>query len=162
MQAFALGVLRPTIYVSERLLTELSRRELRAVVLHEEHHRRTRAPLRAAALRSWLALAGWSRPARTRLTDRLADLEREADAFAMAHGTSPATLAAALLQTDALVAGAGASFGAAADRRLEALLAAAADGPSRSVPLPPIEWLVPAAGLALPMACYLLGIAQLA
>ncbi len=161
MEAFALGALRPRIYVSERLLTELPRGELRAVVLHEEYHRRTHAPLRAAALRSWLQLAGWSRWARARLADRLADLEREADAFAMAHGTSPATLAAALVRTDALVAGSGASFGAAADRRLEALLAAAAGGPSRSVPLPPLEWLVPAASLVLPVACYLLGIAPL-
>ncbi len=79
----------------------------------------------------------------------------------MAHGTSPATLAAALVRTDALVAGSGASFRAATDRRLEALLAAAAGRPSRSVPLPPLGWLVPAASLVLPVACYLVGIAPL-
>ncbi len=161
MQAFALGVLRPTIYVGERLVSELPPRELRAVVLHEEYHRRTYAPLRAAALHSWLELAALSRPARVRLADRLADLEREADAFAMEHGTSPATLAAVLVRTDAFATGLGASFGAAADRRLEALLEAAAGGSSSSIPLPPLEWLVAAAGLALPAACYLMGFAPL-
>ncbi len=162
MQAFALGILRPRIYVSERLLVEMPPRELRAVVLHEEYHRRTYAPLRAAALRSLLELAAVSRSAKSSLADRLADLEREADAFAMQLGAGPEMLAAALVRTDADVAPSGASFGAAAERRLEALLAAATGTAPQAVPLPPLEWLVPAVALLVPVACYLMGLAPLA
>ena len=167
-EAFVLGVLRPTIYVGERLAAELSPRELRAVVLHEEYHRRTRAPLRAAALRAMLRLAAPSRAAQALLANRLADLERAADAFAMGLGASPATLAAALIRVDAAGAGAaaafgadgsrGTAFGAAADRRVDALLAAASGRPVRTAPLPPLEWLVPVVALVVPLACYLMGL----
>ena len=167
LRAFALGLLRPTIYVSERLLVELPAHELRAVVLHEEYHRRTYGPLRAAALRALLDRAVLPRSVRARFADRLVDLECEADAFAMRRGSHPASLAAALVRVDAadtLASAAfaangarGIDFGAAGDRRVSALLAAAADPADRPAPLPPLEWLVPLAGLVLPLACFLAG-----
>lgn len=168
LQAFVLGVRRPTIYVSERLVVELPPRELRAVVLHEEHHRRTQGPLRAAALRALLGLAVLSKSARGRLADRLADLEREADAFAMGFGASPATIAAALVRVDAATTGAAAAFaahggqgidfGAAGDRRVSALLAADGGGSDREALLPPLEWLVPVANVLIPLVCYVAGL----
>ena len=168
-QAFVLGAFRPTIYVSERLLVELPSHELRAVVLHEEHHRRTHGPLRASALRALRDLAVLSKSARVSLAERLADLEREADAFAMGLGTSPTTLAAALVSVDATTTGSAAAFvehggrgidfGAAGDRRVSALLAADAGGADPAASVPPLEWLLPVAGLVLPLACYLAGLA---
>ena len=167
-EAFVLGVLRPTMYVGKGLINDLSPRELRAVALHEEYHRRTYAPLRAAALRALLHLSAPSRTACSFIADRLADLEREADAFAMGHGSSPATLAAALVRVDAVASGASAAFaphagrgidfGAAGDRRVAAVLAAASGRPDRAAPLPPLEWLVPVAGLVVPLVCSLAGL----
>src|SRR3990172_1928672 len=87
--AVVVGSIRPRIYVGSELLATLSDDELRAVVLHEDHHRRTRAPLRAAALGAWLRLLGRSKRVRDVLVDRLADLETLADADAIRRGSSP-------------------------------------------------------------------------
>ncbi len=97
--AFALGLVAPRIYVSRDLEVMLNDDELRGVLLHEEHHRATRAPLRGAALLAWLSVLGGVAPVRAQLTRRLADLECFADAHALGLGVSPATLASALLKT---------------------------------------------------------------
>ena len=63
--AFTHGLLRPRIYLSTGLIKGLSRDELRAVLLHEAHHRRYRDPLRfffMSFLRDlvfYLPVAGW-------------------------------------------------------------------------------------------------------
>lgn len=55
--AFVAGAFRPVIFIGDELLLALDADELFAVLQHEEHHRRTFAPLRAAAFEAWLALA---------------------------------------------------------------------------------------------------------
>ena len=43
--AFTAGLVRPRIYVSRNVFTQLSRKEVEAVLLHEDSHRRWRDPL---------------------------------------------------------------------------------------------------------------------
>lgn len=158
--AFALGLVAPRIYVSRDLEVMLNDDELRGVLLHEEHHRATRAPLRGAALLAWLSVLGGVAPVRAQLTRRLADLECFADAHALGLGVSPATLASALLKTaGARPADATArAFTDASAPRVAALLEAAAGQPTarRSTPL---EWVPVAAAVALLLGCHLVGVA---
>jgi hypothetical protein len=49
--AFCVGALRPRVVVSSGLVDILRAQELDAVLLHEEHHRRRRDPLRRVALK---------------------------------------------------------------------------------------------------------------
>lgn len=150
--AFVIGALSPTIYVGSDYVATLDEDELRAVMLHEEHHRRTRAPLRAAALESWRRLARPSRALQASLTARLADLEVTADAFAIARGADPGALASALLKSER-VSSRAAAFSGVADIRVAALLGAARGDPPASTRLP-IEWLpLPAVGASL-VACH--------
>jgi hypothetical protein len=113
--------------------------DLQAVVFHEDHHRRTRAPLRAAALGAWLRLLGRSTWVRDGLVDRLTDLETLADADAIRRGSSPGSLAQALLKGDAGLRPV--SFAPAAGRRVDHLLAHAAGGPMDADAGPLHEWL---------------------
>ncbi len=139
LDAIVVGAVRPRIFVGDALLASLSEDELRAVVYHEDHHRRTRAPLRAAALEAWLRLLGRSAWLRGRVLDRLADLEALADADAIRRGSSPRSLARALIKGDASLRAV--AFAYAADRRVWRLLELAggtvADPPVRL----PYEWL---------------------
>lgn len=138
-EAVVIGALSPTIYVGAAYLACLDDDERRGVLLHEEHHRRTRAPLRAAALASWISLARPIRRVERALSERVADLEVKADAFAMAAGTSPAVLASALLKGRSPAA-TGTAYVNASDRRISALLGAARGEPHRAGALP-LEWL---------------------
>lgn len=138
-EAIVIGALAPIIYVGAGLLAVLDEEERRGVLLHEEYHRRTRAPLRAAALEAWLRLARRPRILERLLSERIADLEVGADAFAMAAGATPSALASALLKGQAGPAP-GASFAGASERRIGALLDAARGSPPRRR-RPPLEWL---------------------
>lgn len=137
--AIVVGSIRPRIYVGSELVASLSDDEMRAVVLHEDHHRRTRAPLRAAALGAWLRLLGRSKTVRNVLVDRLTDLETLADADAIRRGSSPRSLARALLKGDATLQPV--SFAYAAERRVEQLLDRAAGAPVEAGGRLPYEWL---------------------
>lgn len=137
--AVVVGGLRPVIYVGARLAAVLSDDEMRAVVLHEDHHRRTRAPLRAAAIAAWLRLLGRSERIRGLLLERLSHLETLADADAIRRGSSPSSLARALLKGDASPRPV--SFAFAAERRVEHLLDRAAGIPVRAAWRVPYEWL---------------------
>jgi hypothetical protein len=144
--AVVLGPMRPRIFVGKALARALTPDELRAVIYHEDHHRRTFAPVRAAALAAWLRLFGrWGR-IRISVLDRLSQLEVLADADAIRRGSSPAALARALLKGDPTPQPI--SFSYAANERVERLLEQAAgirpDAPERL----PYEWL-PAALLAI-------------
>lgn len=161
--AFVLGAIRPRIFVGEELLTVLDPGELRAVLLHEDHHRRTLAPLRSAALDAWLTLLGrWERT-RVMVDDRLTDLEVLADAEAIRRGAAPATLASALVKCDRSLGPAASEFTAfsafsrSADRRIESLLGAAAERPVAAVPRLPYEWLPPAVLALLVLGCHATG-----
>ncbi|MBF8298539.1 MAG: putative family unassigned peptidase, partial [candidate division NC10 bacterium] len=125
--ALVIGLLRPRVFVGASLLAALADDELEAVVYHEDHHRRTRAPLRAAALGAWLRLLGRSESVRSTVLDRLTDLETLADADAIRRGSSPQSLARALLKGDLSLQPV--AFSYAADRRVERLLDRAAGIP---------------------------------
>lgn len=118
--AVVVGTLRPRIYVGSELLECLADDEVLAVLLHEDYHRRTRAPLRAAALGAWLRLFGRSLRLRAVILNRLTDLETLADADAIRRGSSPRSLARALLKGDMSLQPV--SFGYAAERRVAQLL----------------------------------------
>jgi len=137
--AIVVGSIRPLIYVGASLLAALSEDEMRAVLFHEDHHRRTRAPIRAAALGAWLRLLGRSSRVRNVLVDRLADLEALADADAIQRGSSPRSLARALLKGEASLQPV--SFAYAAGRRVEQLLDRAAGIPVETASRLPYEWL---------------------
>lgn len=139
LDAIVVGALRPRIFVGEALLTTLSEDELRAVVYHEDHHRRIRAPIRAAALEAWLRLLGRSEWVRGLLLDRLADLEALADADAIRRGSSARSLARALLKGDASLRAV--AFAYAADRRIGRLLEQAAGVAAEPPARLPYEWL---------------------
>jgi Zn-dependent protease with chaperone function len=100
-QAFAVGYLRPEVYVSERAVELLTDAELGAVLAHENHHRRVRDPLRLAAGRV-LSEALFFLPGLRPLSKRYADLaELSADRAAVqASGGKTAPLASALLVFD--------------------------------------------------------------
>ncbi len=156
--ALVLGAFRPTIYVGDQLVATLESDELEAVLLHEDHHRRTRAPLRTAALEAWLALAGFWSPIRAILIERLTDLEVQADAAAVRRGVSVASLASALVKTDPIFKPAAAAFASAADRRLQSLLLMAVGQTETSASRLPYEWLHVAAVAVVAVACHLAGL----
>jgi|AMFO01.1.fsa_nt_gi Antirepressor regulating drug resistance, predicted signal transduction N-terminal membrane component len=99
--AFTSGLLRPRIYISKGLIESLEGPELRAVFLHELHHKRRRDPLRfflARLLRDTFFYI----PVASHLERYLAwRKEHEADS-AVVHSTEdPFSLAAALLKVSA-------------------------------------------------------------
>jgi len=137
--AVVVGSVRPRIFIGTPLAASLTDDELRAVVYHEDHHRRTRAPVRAAALGAWLHLLGRSGAVRGIVLDRLADLETLADADAIRRGSSRRSLARALLKGDLSLKPA--SFSYAARRRVEQLLDGATGTPPEGTGRLPYEWL---------------------
>lgn len=99
--AFCAGYLRPRIYVSTGALAVLSEDELAAVLVHEDHHRTLRDPLRLASSRI-LSQALFFLPALPSLGDRYSDLaEERADEAAVRAAGDAAPLASALLAFDA-------------------------------------------------------------
>jgi Zn-dependent protease with chaperone function len=155
--AFVSGLVRPQIYLSRSLIDSLDAAELRGVLLHEQHHRRTRAPLRALALESWQRLLGWLPPARRALAARLAGLEIEADAAAVARGTAPATLASALLKCEAHPPGPSSAFAAASEIRIGELVAwGGQQHVDRHFSIP-VEWVAPAGAAIALWACHVVG-----
>jgi len=152
-EAFVIGALEPTIYVGAGFLAMLDPAERRGVLLHEEHHRRTHAPLRAAALESWLRLVRPVTVLERVLTERIADLEVSADAYAMAAGTSPDVLASALLKgRSAALAGTG--YSDASEQRISALIDVADGRPAARGRLP-LEWLPLAIVTVAVAACHI-------
>jgi len=137
--ALVMGSVRPRIFVGASLVGLLEDDELEAVVYHEDHHRRTRAPLRAAALGAWMRLLGRSERIRSMVLGRLTDLETLADADAMRRGSSPRSLARALRKGDAGDRPVGFSY--AADHRVERLLDRAAGVRIDTAGRLPYEWL---------------------
>ena len=157
LAAFVSGLFRPQIYLTPALIEILDRDELRGVLLHEQHHRRTLAPLRGLALESWRRALGWLPPARHALAARLAALEIEADAAAVARGVEPATLASALVKCGAPLPGSASAFSAASEIRIEELVAW---GRGRRVDRHlsiPVEWVAPVSATMALWVCHLVG-----
>ena len=140
-EAFVLGPLRPEIFVSRALLDTLDAEELEAVLLHEEHHQRTLAPLRTLALTSWMRMVGVVPVLVRWIQRRLDQLEVDADRYALAAGASPATIASALVKCDRTAGSAALGYASAAEVRLRQLLG---DQPRGDLASTPIEWVAPA------------------
>jgi hypothetical protein len=156
--AFVSGLLRPQIYLSRTLFDSLDGAELRGVLLHEQHHRRTWAPLRGLALESWQRVLGWLPPARRSLAARISALEIEADAAAVAGGITPATLASALLKCEAHQPGALSAFSAASEIRIDVLVAwGRQQRMDRQISVP-IEWVAPVTSAIALWACHVFGV----
>ena len=98
--AFTAGLLRPRIYVSERLQQALSPVELRAVFRHELHHHARRDPLRFAALRFAAKMFFWLPLIGLLAEDLMEDAEVMADDFAASPrgGSDPLDVASALVK----------------------------------------------------------------
>ncbi|HHL39217.1 MAG TPA: M56 family peptidase [Deltaproteobacteria bacterium] len=96
--AFTCGIFRPVIYVSTGLLKGLTREEVRAVMLHEAHHRRKRDPLRSFVIAFfsdaffYLPITGWLAGRHHHVN------ENAADDAAVAGTGSPLVLAGALVK----------------------------------------------------------------
>lgn len=136
-QAFALGLVRPRVYITGWAIASLDPDAQRAVLLHEDHHRRTRAPLRTLVIACWSDTIGRIPGIRDVLERRLAGLEQDADRHALRHGVRRSDLARALLALDAY--GPGAGFTGYSRARVEALLdpVRVDRGTTRGMPL---EW----------------------
>lgn len=135
--AVVAGVARPAIYCSEDLMGALEDEELAAVLLHERHHQRTRAPLRLVILAAAGRFIDWSAVGRRWLDRRRAAIEIAADAYVISTGLPRPVLARAILKLhDAHSEVPAAGFGGAVDLRLRALVGneAAEDRPL----MPPI------------------------
>lgn len=150
--ALVIGTIRPQIFVGVPLVSALTESELKAVIYHEDHHRRTRAPLRAAALGAWLRLLGRSDGIRGVFIDRLADLESLADADAIRRGATPGSLARALLKGELSLQPV--AFSYAAERRVEHLLDRAAGTSVAASGRLPYEWLPVALLAAATLGCH--------
>lgn len=152
-RAFAAGVLRPSIYLTSAAFDMLTPGERAAVVLHEVHHASTLAPVRAALVQAWQCGA-WGVPRlQSVLAGRLADIEIEADRFALVAGASRRDLASALVKLDNEAMGLG--FSGGGDARVRALLA----GSGRRSTVEPVEWLPLLIMIALVVGCRMAGTA---
>jgi hypothetical protein len=154
--ALVLGAFAPMIFIGDELLDILDEEERTAVLLHEDHHRSIRAPIRAAALEAWVSIVGRIELPRQVLLDRLADLEDMADLHAIGKGCSRASLAAALIKTDPGGPGL-AAFSYGSERRIRALVDSERAAVAISHRLP-YEWLPVAVVTAMAVACHPWGI----
>jgi Zn-dependent protease with chaperone function len=151
--AFVAGAVQPAIYVGRRLLDILDSDELRGVLLHEEHHRRRRDPLRAIAISSWGTMFAGVPAIREWTARRIARLELEADRFAVAHGASPAAIASALLKCDRSWDTLAVGFASSVDLRVRGLLDTR--GPVHPGARAPMEWLAPTTLAITLLVCHL-------
>ena len=152
-RAFVAGVRRPSVYVTTGALEVLTPNELRAVVLHEAHHARTLAPVRAALVDAWRGAGRCVPWLGGMLAARLAAIEIDADRFALSGGVARRHLASALVKLDASPRSVG--FNGGGDGRLRALL----DETIVPTATAPVEWLPLLVVGALAVGCRLAGTA---
>jgi len=100
--AFTGGFLRPRVFLSTKLMDILDEKELRAVVLHESHHRASKDPLKGLAV-SFLSDFLFFLPV-SRFLKKAYSLTAEitADAHSVALKADPADLAGSLLKVQKL------------------------------------------------------------
>lgn len=117
------GLRRPKVFCHPTLRSALDAEELRAVVLHERHHQIRRDPLRLIALDTISPIVQRVPGGQQWIEDRRAMIEIEADAYALARGTSRRDLIRALMKVGHVPAAEGAAgFAPAVDQRLRALV----------------------------------------
>lgn len=90
------GVVRPRIIMPERSVTEMDSDELRAVLLHEEAHRRRHEPLRLALQKLALTVFFFYPPLWLLLKELNASAEMACDEAVMEAGTGRRTYASAI------------------------------------------------------------------
>ena len=151
--AFVAGVRRPSVVVTTGAMEQLAPRELRAVLLHEAHHARSKAPVRAAFVDAWMRVVPRFAGIGSLLTARLDALEIAADCAARARGARVSDLAAALVKLDPSAGATG--FANGGEDRLRALLS----DERASVATVPIEWLPLLLTVGLVAGCNLAGTA---
>jgi len=96
--AFCHGLLRPRIVLSMALCAILDHDELTAVLLHEDHHRRRREPLRIVLLGALAHALSFMPPVGVILGQARTEMEIAADRAAVARTGSTRALARALLK----------------------------------------------------------------
>jgi Zn-dependent protease with chaperone function len=96
--AFTGGFLKPRVFISTKLLDILNETELRAVILHEFHHQRSKDPLRGLLV-SFISDFLFFLPV-SRILKKTHSLTAEmaADAHSVRHQSDPADLAGSLLK----------------------------------------------------------------
>lgn len=119
--AMVAGLWRPQIYCDADTLALLTGEERRALVLHEDGHRRGRDPLRLVALDA-LAVVLERLGAGRWLQARKARREIAADRYALARGAERPAIASALLKLQPGEQATTVGFRSAAELRLRALL----------------------------------------
>ncbi len=122
--ALVTGVRHPTTYVSDDVLAALAPDEITAVLSHERHHELTHAPLRLILLAGIESLLWFAGPVARALDRARARIEIEADAHALAQGSTRQSIARAIMKLGGVrpTMSPGASFASSADSRLRALL----------------------------------------
>lgn len=100
--AFTGGFLKPRIFLSTRLVEILDEKELRAVVLHESHHRKSKDPLKGLVV-SFISDFLFFLPV-TRFLKKTFHLTSEltADASSVSSQVDPADLVSSLLKVQKL------------------------------------------------------------
>jgi TonB family protein len=96
LSPFVTGILKPMIVISREVLHKLNRKELQAVLLHEDAHRRRREPLLYGIQLLTRALFYYFPPLWLLLRKLHDTTERTCDERAMDQGSDPASLHAAL------------------------------------------------------------------
>lgn len=130
---FVAGLREPTIFCDHRTRDQLSPRQLRAVLLHEQAHQSAKDPIRLVVLAGLAPLLRWLPFGRQWLALAHARREIVADGHAVRSGARRSDLAGALLALPAMTEPSVAGFSSAADLRLRALLG---DDLEPALPLP--------------------------
>ena len=96
--AFTGGFLQPRVFVSTGLLEALSEAEMRAVILHEFHHQKSKDPLKGLLVSFLTDFLFFLPTSRFLKKTYSLDVELTADAHSVRHRSDPADLAVSLLK----------------------------------------------------------------
>ncbi|MDE1890618.1 MAG: M56 family metallopeptidase [Planctomycetota bacterium] len=98
LSAFTLGILKPTIYLSTGICSQLTTKELLAVILHEIHHRKDMTPLKLFVMQLLYSFNFFLSINHYLLNLYSASSEKAADDTAISISKEPLELASALVK----------------------------------------------------------------